>query len=123
GGGSMSGPLDTGLTQQHRHPTWSPDRTQIAFAEGPSSGPFSVYVFDLTKPGSLPQSIGTGDRPAWSPDGTRIAYESGNDIIVHPVAGGADLNLTTTLTPKAWKAAWSPDSQTLYYSVGDISQP
>jgi Ca2+-binding RTX toxin-like protein len=24
--------------------------------------------------------------------------------------------------PKAWKAAWSPDSQTLYYSVGDINQ-
>ena len=34
GGGSMSPALATGLTQQHRHPTWSPDRTKIAFAYG-----------------------------------------------------------------------------------------
>ena len=41
--------------------------------------------------------------------------------MVHALSGGSDLNLTSTLTPKAWKAAWSPDSQTLYYSVGDIT--
>ena len=124
GGGSVSGPLDTGLTDQHRHPTWSPDRTKIAFAEGPGGATgYDIYVLDLTTPGATPQDITnssgvTDDRPAWSPDGTRIAYESGNDIIVHPLNGGSDLNLTSTLTPKAWKAAWSPDSQTLYYSVG-----
>ena len=123
GGGSTSGPLATGLAQQHRHPSWSPDRTKIAFAEGPAAGPFTIYTLDLTTSGATPQPIGPGDRPAWSPDGTRIAYESGNDVIVHPLNGGGDLNLTTTLTPKAWKAAWSPDSQTLYYSVGDITQP
>src|SRR5207237_1132938 len=32
-----------------------------------------------------------------------------------------DVNMTSTLTPKAWKAAWSPDSQTLFYGLGDIS--
>ena len=128
GGGSVSGPLGTGLTDQHRHPTWSPDRTKIAFAEGPGGATgYDIYILDLTAPGSTPQDITnssgvTDDRPAWSPDGTRIAYESGNDIIVHPLNGGSDLNLTSTLTPKAWKAAWSPDSQTLYYSVGDITQ-
>ncbi len=129
GAGSTTGPLATGLAQQHRHPTWSPDRTKIAFAEGPGGATgYDIYTLDLTTPGATPQNITnssgvTDDRPAWSPDGTRIAYESGNDIIVHPLSGGGDLNLTSTLTPKAWKAAWSPDSQTLYYSVGDITQP
>ena len=127
GSGSIAGPLATGLTMQHRHPTWSPDRTKIAFAEGPGGATgYDIYTFDLTTPGATPQDITnssgvTDDRPAWSPDGTRIAYESGNDIMVHALSGGSDLNLTSTLTPKAWKAAWSPDSQTLYYSVGDIT--
>ena len=44
GGGSMTGPLATGLAQQHRHPTWSPDRTKIAFAEGPGVRPFDIYI-------------------------------------------------------------------------------
>ena len=129
GGGSTTGPLATGLAQQHRHPTWSPDRTKVAFAEGPGGATgYDIYILDLTTPGATPQNITnssgvTDDRPAWSPDGTRIAYERGNDIIAHPLNGGGDLNLTSTLTPKAWKAAWSPDSQTLYYSVGDITQP
>jgi hypothetical protein len=128
GGGSTSGPLVTGLSQQHRHPTWSPDRTKIAFAEGPSAGPFDIYTLDLTTPGATAQNMTntpgvSEDRPAWSPDGTRIAYETATDIIVHPVGGGGDLNLTSNITPKAWKAAWSPNSQTLYYSVGDINQP
>ncbi len=129
GAGLTTGPLATGLAEQHRHPTWSPDRTKVAFAEGPGGAiGYDIYILDLTTPGATAQNITnssgvTDDRPAWSPDGTRIAYESGNDIIVHPLNGGGDLNLTSTLTPKAWKAAWSPDSQTLYYSVGDISQP
>jgi Ca2+-binding RTX toxin-like protein len=129
GAGFTTGPLATGLAQQHRHPTWSPDRTKVAFAEGPGGAiGYDIYILDLTTPGATAQNITnsagvTDDRPAWSPDGTRIAYESGNDIIVHPLNGGSDLNLTSTLTPKAWKAAWSPDSQTLYYSVGDINQP
>jgi hypothetical protein len=127
GAGSTEGPLTTGLAFQHRHPTWSPDRTKIAFAQGPGGATgYDIYILDLTNPGAAPQNLTnsdsvTDDRPAWSPDGTRIAYESGNDIIVHALSGGSDLNLTSTLTPKAWKAAWSPNSQTLYYSVGDIT--
>lgn len=119
--------INTGLTQQHRHPSWSPDRTKIAFAEGAggASG-FNIYVLDLTQPNATPQNITNtsnvpNDRPAWSPDGTRIAYENATDIMVHPLNGGSDINLTSTLATKAFKAAWSPDSQTVYYSVGDFS--
>lgn len=126
GAGSTTSPV-TDLTRQSRHPTWSPDRTKIAFAKGTApSGPFDIYVLDLTTPNATPQDITNSpadndDRPAWSPDGTKLAYESGNDIIVHPLNGGSDVNMTSTLTPKAWKAAWSPDSKTLYYSVGDVT--
>lgn len=127
GAGSTTGPLATGLTEQHRHPTWSPDRTHIAFAEGPGGATgYDIYTLDLTTPGAkavdITNSPGvTDDRPAWSPDGTRIAYESGEDIVVQSLTGGM-ADLTGTLAAKAWKAAWSPDSQTIYYSVGDISQ-
>src|SRR3954454_1339344 len=120
GGAPTSPALATGLAAQHRHPSWSPDRTQIAFAEG-AGGVFDIYVIDLTTPVPEVTNItNTGgvseDRPAWSPDGTRIAYETPTDIIVHPLAGGGDLTLTDDVTPRAWKAAWTPDSQTIYFS-------
>src|SRR6266508_2477237 len=31
GGGTLSPPIATSATERHRHPTWSPDRTHIAF--------------------------------------------------------------------------------------------
>ena len=126
GGGSTTGPLSPGLVQR-RHPTWSPDRTKIAFAQGPGGATgYDIFILDLTTPNATPDNITnspgvTDDRPAWSPDGTRIAFESGSDIIVRTLNGGGNLPLTTTLAPRAWKAAWSPSSRTLYYSVGDIS--
>ena len=126
GGGTASGPFAGGLTNQERHPTWSPDRTKIAFASDPAGGTtYDIYTLDLTTPGAVAQDITntpgvSEDRPAWSPDGTRIAYDSGPDIVVHPLNGTGDVNMTSTLAPIAWKAAWSPDSQTLYYSVGNI---
>ncbi len=83
GGGTLSPPI-TSAAVQHRHPTWSPDRTKIAYAAGsPSCTPnkCDIFVLDLTTPGAIPDNITdtatvNEDRPAWSPDGTRIAYES-----------------------------------------------
>jgi Ca2+-binding RTX toxin-like protein len=134
-GAGSSSPINTGLVcavtpppnPQHRHPTWSPDRTKIAFSADPNCGTkYDIYTLDLTNPNATPVNITNtpavkDDRPAWSPDGTRIAYESDNDIIVHPLNGGSDVNMTTNITPPAFKAAWSPDSNTLYYGVGDIN--
>ncbi len=81
---------------QHRHPTWSPDRTRIAYARG-AGGVFDIFVQDLTAPpGTPPVNITntpavSEDRPAWSPDGTRIAWETNaGDILVDTLpAGGA----------------------------------
>lgn len=130
---------------QHRHPTWSPDRTRIAYARGDSAtANFDIYVLDLTDPNATPQNITnsnavTDDRPAWSPDGTRIAFESENadgsgqlNIKVYDVAAGNTTDLTS-LSGGTYehKPAWTPDSQTLYYTTGDptgtnmniVSQP
>jgi Tol biopolymer transport system component len=117
---------------QHRHPTWSPDRTQVAYARGSAATEdFDIYVHDLSTgvitPLTDPEDGLSADRPAWSPDGTRIAYEhqpedgsADRDIRVHSLAGGELLDLTTG-SPHEGKPAWSSDSQTLYYSSGDIA--
>jgi Tol biopolymer transport system component len=132
-GGGTVGPALAADSGQHRHPTWSPDRTRIAYARGDNAtANYDIFILDLTTPNSTPMNITnsnnvTDDRPAWSPDGTRIAYESEvadgsgqSDIIVYTVATGTTLNLTSDVpgTPET-KPAWSPDSQTLYYTSGD----
>jgi Tol biopolymer transport system component len=136
GGGTVSDPITT-ASVQHRHPTWSPDRTKVAYAAGsPSCTPneCDIFVLDLTTPGALPLNITNSplvneDRPAWSPDGSRIAYESevtnGSnqlDILVDAAPfGSSDLNLTNSAGVIDSKPAWSPDSQTMYYAVGNVN--
>ncbi len=118
---------------QHRHPTWSPDRTKIVYARGDNAtANYDIFVLDLTQPGATPENITnsnavTDDRPAWSPDGTQIAFESENadasgqlNIKIYDVGTGQTANLTPiTAGTYEHKPAWTPDSQTLYYTTGD----
>lgn len=117
--GLNEGPMSM-ASGQHRHPTWSPDRTKVAYSLGGD-----IFILDLTAPAPFAQNFtntpgATEDRPAWSPDGTRIAYETtaGTDILVAPVEGGTPLNLTNSAGVEG-KPAWTPDSAEIYYQVGD----
>lgn len=134
GGGSLGPALTTMTGVQHRHPTWSPDRTAIAYARGTPGSPttemFDIFIHNLVTGAITPITSTTdnlsSDRPAWSPDGTRISWEqqpaaasADRHLVVHTLAGGGSIDLTAPGAPIEGKPAWSPDSQTIYYSSGD----
>lgn len=111
---------------QHRHPTWAPDRTRLAYARG-TGGVYDIFIQDLTVPGAVPVNITntpavSEDRPAWSPDGTRIAYESaGADILIDTLPPGGPVNFTPNEAQPAGKPAWTPDSATVFYTSGAVN--
>jgi Tol biopolymer transport system component len=139
GGGTVSAALTPTAGVQFKHPAWSPDRKYIVYSRGTPgtflTEDFDIYVQDMTTgvatPITTPGDGVTSDRAAWSPDGTRIAYdnETGTnntgkrDIFIQNMANGlpvgSPINRTNTPTLIETKAAWTPDSQTIYFAVGD----
>ncbi len=137
GGGMISAPI-VPAGGQYRHPSWSPDRTKIVFANG-TGGIFDLFVIDLeagTGPVQITPTEGAGannlsaDRPAWSPDGNTIAYEHqpspGSPLRQIRTQPANDLqlpiptnDLTAAAAPFEGKPAWTPDSQTVYFHRND----
>jgi hypothetical protein len=134
--GSVVGPFTTTTGTQHKHSSISPDRTKLAFSRGTpgtfQTEDFDIYIQDLDSgvvtPITTPGDNITSDRPAFSPDGKFLAYDNeegnnigGRDIFIRNLQTGTTTNLTNTAGNAfaETKAAWTPDSQTIYYALGD----
>ena len=134
GCGNLIGPI-TPVGGQSRHPSWSPDRERLVFANGtftgnPATEDYDLFIKDFVNDTITPldgTEVGnslSSDHAAWSPDGTRIAYETQptdnsaeRDIMVKTVGSAAPAVNLTSGAPVEFKPAWSPDSEDIYYAT------
>ena len=102
-------------------PTWSPDGSRIAYAQGDAAGDFRLISVRLD--GSAPPiDLGPGKSPAWGPTGV-LAY-SGCDtagcgvMIDNPDDPDPPVRLTASASDTP--TSWSPDGFNIsYYSDAD----
>jgi Tol biopolymer transport system component len=108
----------TTLKGEERHPTFSPDGEQVAFAwNGPKQDNFDIYV---TLVGSSNVRRLTSDpapdtQPMWSPDGRQIAFvrarPDGSTMQLVSALAGEDRRLSDFRGAES--IGWSPDGQWL----------
>ena len=106
-------------------PTWSPDRTKIAFVSDRGRGGHQIYVMDAHGKRAIKLTNGPrrkGDLD-WSPDGKKIAFTSWDGqnwwewenprITVMDADGNNAFKLTDGKSP-----SWSPDGRRIAFSSG-----
>ena len=113
-------------------PTWSPDRTRIAFtAQESGGGEIALYLINADGGGltRLAGDLRPYAGPVWSPDGTRLAYAvlgGGQELMgqsepdppsirVIEVATGHETNVTGGYVVDAYYPTWAPDGQRLAF--------
>lgn len=124
-------------------PAWSPDGTQLAYAEraeGLLDPPYLLELYLSALDGSWPRRLVTDalSGAAWSPDSTRLAFAKaeGDDVVLYTIGmDGSDSQRVTTIRKddECWRpprevsgysfmtVAWSPDgSQILYTCPGVV---
>jgi eukaryotic-like serine/threonine-protein kinase len=94
-------------------PVFSPDGSRIAFRAGASGN--GIYVTSAL--GGTSRRIGDGSWPHWAPDGNQISFVNGNRIVIVPLSGGTQREITTKGNVNG-RALWLPGGKYfLYYGV------
>lgn len=110
---------------QDWHPTWSSDRTEIAFSSdrGGRAAIYSVRVADGVVRQLTDGGQGGDYEPAWSPDGTTVAFsrlpDDSPDQTRDLFAVGADGSGLRQLTDQAgndYWPAWAPDGTRIAFT-------
>jgi TolB protein len=88
-----------------RHPAWSPDGTQIAFADG------AIYLMDMSFNTRRLTASGGDFVPRWSPDGRQLVFERTEGIqykLYRINSDGTGLTKLSPATPSDNWPTWSP---------------
>ena len=105
---------------------WSPDGSQLAFADDlPGMDRMALYLYTLQtgekrKLTSPPAGYWGDWNPRYSPDGRTVAFKRvtgfwADDLYVVPASGG-EVKRVTTLGRGIWGHAWTPDGKGLIFS-------
>ncbi len=102
--------------QNDHDPCWSPDGSQIAYANE-SDG--KIWLVDVASGAQSSLTNAIGAQPAWSPDGTTIAFRkymdfSNSDIWLVDVGTGVETPLTDHIHYEEGPT-WSPDGTKIAY--------
>jgi Tol biopolymer transport system component len=126
------------LTEQGFDPAWSPDGTQIVYAEEGAFDPLArnivskLFVVDVATGESRELYAGDAVQPSWSPNGHRIAFwssrgahrpdggaglqERGQRNLYTLASDGSDLVELTHGAAVDWNPVWSPDGSHVYFA-------
>ena len=100
-----------------RWPTWSPDRTQIAFLSSVSPTPsLNLMNAEGGNVTLLKKEHWTLTRPTWSPDGMKIAYGGIDGFFIFDLRTKVEKDIRIYAPHLIRDMAWSPDAHRIAYS-------
>ena len=106
-----------------RQPTWSPDRSKIAFVSTRATGTSKVFIMDADGLNVKQVTFGSGNdtKPNWSPDGTKLVFLSDRIAAVPTQVytvkiDGSELTRVTKDAAPYRDAIFSKNSASIYTS-------